>query len=515
MLQFALLAQLAAVALAAIGPSTNLYLANQVIGPDGFNRSAVLAGQDANSLSFPGPVIQGNKGSTFNINAIDALTDTTMLRATSIHWHGLFQAGSAWADGPAGVTQCPIVPGNSFQYEFSVPDQAGTFWYHSHYSSQYCDGLRGAIVVYDPNDPHSSLYDTDNEDTIITIADWYHTVAPEAGLVPTPDSTLINGKGRYAGGPTVPLTTIVVQPNTRYRFRLVSMSCDPNFTFKIDGHTMTIIEVDGTNVQPLTVDSIQIFAGQRYSFVLNANQAISNYWIRANPNVGTTGYDGGLNSAILRYVGAATEDPTTTEDTSTAPLVETSLHPLTNAAAPGVAGVGMADVNLNLDIVFDFASLKFQVNGATFAEPSVPVLLQILSGASTAQDLLPSGSVYVLPKNKVIELSLPGGSTGSPHPIHLHGHTFSVVRPSGSSDYNYVDPVQRDVVSIGQASDNVTIRFTTDNSGPWIMHCHIDWHLVLGLSVVFAEDTPTIASSNPPAAWSQLCPSYDSFGPGL
>lgn len=38
----------------------------------------------------------------------------------------------------------------------------GTFWYHSHFQNQYCDGLRGALVVYDPDDPHSSLYDVDD-----------------------------------------------------------------------------------------------------------------------------------------------------------------------------------------------------------------------------------------------------------------------------------------------------------------------------------------------------------------
>ena len=38
----------------------------------------------------------------------------------------------------------------------------GTYWYHSHFQNQYCDGLRGALVVYDPNDPHSSLYDVDD-----------------------------------------------------------------------------------------------------------------------------------------------------------------------------------------------------------------------------------------------------------------------------------------------------------------------------------------------------------------
>lgn len=60
------------------------------------------------------------------------------------------------------VSQCPIVANNSFLYNFSVPDQAGTFWYHSHLSTQYCDGLRGPMVIYDPLDPHMNLYDVDD-----------------------------------------------------------------------------------------------------------------------------------------------------------------------------------------------------------------------------------------------------------------------------------------------------------------------------------------------------------------
>lgn len=69
-------------------------------------------------------------------------------------------------DGTSSVTQCPITAGSSFLYDFPVPDQAGTFWYHSHLSTQYCDGLRGPFVVYDGidgvNDPHRALYDVDD-----------------------------------------------------------------------------------------------------------------------------------------------------------------------------------------------------------------------------------------------------------------------------------------------------------------------------------------------------------------
>nr|AFD97049.1 laccase 2 [Coprinus comatus] len=500
---------LSAPAWAAIGPNADLFIVNKDIAPDGFTRSGVLAGRTAESAGFPGPLVRGFKGNTFRLNVRDQLTDTTMLRSTSIHWHGFFQAGSSWADGPVGVTQCPISPGHSFLYQFRVPDQAGTFWYHSHHSTQYCDGLRGVFVVYDLFDPHRLRYLIDDESTVITLADWYHVPAPSAGFIPTPDSTLINGRGRYAGGPTSPLAVIRVIKGIKYRFRLVSISCDPNYVFSIDGHSMTIIEVDGVNVEPLTVDSIQIFAGQRYSFVLHANQPVSNYWIRSEPNIGTRGFEGGVNSAILRYVFAPNRDPTTTQTPSTRPLLETNLRPLQKRNSPGDPTPGGVDVPINLAIAFDFATRRFLVNGATFQPPEeLPVLLQILSNSQPAQNLLPEGSVYTLPRGKTVEISMPGGAPGSPHPIHLHGHTFDVVRSAGSSTYNYNNPVRRDVVSIGDANDNVTIRFRTDNPGPWILHCHIDWHLDLGFAIVFAEDIPTIAQSNPPDFWDQLCPIY-------
>ncbi|KAG6859902.1 hypothetical protein C0995_002231 [Termitomyces sp. Mi166 len=333
---------------------------------------------------------------------------------------------------------------------------------------------------------------TDTYDTVITLADWYHVPAPEAGLIPRPDATLINGKGRYTDGPTSPLAVISVVSGQRYRFRLVSISCDPNYIFSIDGHTMTIIEVDGINIQPLKVDSIQIFAGQRYSFVLNASQPIDNYWIRAKPNIPANAtFDGGVNSAILRYLDAPNTDPqNTTQPPTLNPLHETNLHPLINPSAPGIPTPGAADLTLNLNIKVDSSKGQFTINGVPFIPPTVPVLLQIMSGAKTPQQLLPPGSVYSLPRNKVVEVSVPGGSIGAPHPFHLHG-------------------VRRDVVSTGDSpSDNVTIRFTTDSPGPWIFHCHIDWHLDHGLAIVFAEDVADIAQFEPAPSWDALCPNF-------
>ncbi|KAJ7181076.1 laccase [Mycena filopes] len=490
-----------------LGPVANVPIVNKVISPDGFSRSTVLAGG-----TFPGPLITGFKGNRFQLNVEDQLTDSTMLKSTSIHWHGFFQRGTSWADGPSFVNQCPIAANHSFLYDFQIPGQAGTFWYHSHLSTQYCDGLRGAMVVYDRADPQKHLYDIDDATTVITLADWYHFTSLNAGALPRANSTLINGLGRFQNGPVSQLAVISVKKGLRYRFRVVAISCDPNYIFSIDGHTMTVIEVDGVNHTPHTVDSLQIFAGQRYSVVVTANQPVGNYWVRANPNLGIPGFTGGINSAILRYVGAPTKGDPTTNSTATDLLIENDLHPLVPSPVPGKPFPGGADVTLNLQIGFDPASFRFSINGASFVPPTAPVLLQILSGAQAAQDLLPAGSVYTLPPNKVIEISIPGGATGAPHPFHLHGHNFHVIRSAGNSSYNFVDPPIRDVVSTGPAvTDNTTFRFVTDNAGPWFLHCHIDWHLEIGLAIVFAEDAPTVAKEKPPVAWNKLCPIYNNL----
>jgi len=105
---------------ASIGPITDLDIVNADITPDGFTRTAVLAGG-----TFPGPTIAGQKGDFFHIDVHDKLTNSTMNKTVTIHWHGLNQYRTNWADGVAMVTQCPIVSGDSFPYRFSVPDQAG------------------------------------------------------------------------------------------------------------------------------------------------------------------------------------------------------------------------------------------------------------------------------------------------------------------------------------------------------------------------------------------------------
>ncbi|TFK21942.1 laccase 4 [Coprinopsis marcescibilis] len=499
-----------------------LHVYNKYISPDGFNRSAIVV----NGV-HPSPLIKAKQGGTFSLNLVNEMKDPTMLRSTSVHWHGLFQHGAAWADGSESITQCPVSPGREFLYHFPTGYHPGTFWYHSHFGTQYCDGLRGPLVVYDDNDPYKDWYDVDDEHTIITLVDWYHTPAPSIVPPAFADSTLINGKGRAPGGPNTELAVVNVKQGKRYRFRLLSLACESNFQFSIDGHRLKVIEADGHLTEPLYVDRLQIFAGQRYSFILKANQPIGNYWIRALPNFGnnglteglTEGFKDGINSAILRYAAAPEIEPLALPVSPFVgkQLLESELHALHSAKSPGLAHPGGADINIRLDLGINMEAMPphYTVNNGTFEPPSVPILLQIMSGARNAADILPKGGFIPLERNKIVELTVPGGVVGGPHPFHLHGHAFSVVKSAGSSTYNFENPVRRDVVNSGEEGEETVIRFVTDNPGPWIFHCHVELHLRMGLAVVFAEDMDSIAHQNAsiPAQWHNLCPIYNSLSP--
>jgi hypothetical protein len=75
-----------------------------------------------------------------------------------------------------------------------------------------------------------------------------------------------------------------------------------------------------------------------------------------------------------------------------------------------------------------FGAGLFTVNGVPFESPSVPVLLQILSGTQKASDLLPKGSVYELAPNKSVELTIPGGASDSPVSVRESHYRYNQLR---------------------------------------------------------------------------------------
>lgn len=123
-------------------PTTRSYTFDITQGfaaPDGFRKSMLLINGHS-----PGPLIEANTGDRIRVVVNNQLAN----QSTTMHWHGIDQENSVWMDGVQGVTQCGIPPGQSFTYDFTVSDQRGTFWYHSHSEVQYTDGLYGPMVSH-------------------------------------------------------------------------------------------------------------------------------------------------------------------------------------------------------------------------------------------------------------------------------------------------------------------------------------------------------------------------------
>lgn len=83
--------------------------------------------------------------------------------------------------------------------------------------------------------------------------------------------------------PHLPLETFTVAAGNRYRFRVISAAMTYSLRLSIDHHDLHVVASDGSDVQPVIVDSIVINSGERYDFWIQAKETLlgGNYWIRA------------------------------------------------------------------------------------------------------------------------------------------------------------------------------------------------------------------------------------------
>lgn len=146
-------------------------------------------------------------------------------------------------------------------------NQTGTYWYHSHTSGQYVDGIRQIITIGDAETPYLGQYD---EERVLTLSDWYHDQMPylmkeflsvtnPTGGEPVPKAALMNDTQNL---------TVPVEPGKTYLFHLANVGAFASQYFWIEGHTMKIVEVDGIWTEPADADMIYIASAQRYSFLV-------------------------------------------------------------------------------------------------------------------------------------------------------------------------------------------------------------------------------------------------------
>lgn len=154
------------------------------------------------------------------------------------------------------------------------------------------------MIVRQPDSQNllRSLYDQDLPAHIIQITDWTINGRLEASLrywqnaEPfQPDSIIINGLG-YPDftdlNTSWPLARFTVRRGNRYRFRVINVGFnDCPLEIQIDNHQLMMVSTDGQDFSPTIVDSLMTFSGERYDFILNANQTPGTYWIRVRGQV--------------------------------------------------------------------------------------------------------------------------------------------------------------------------------------------------------------------------------------
>jgi CopA family copper-resistance protein len=251
----------------------------------------------------PGPVLRFKEGEDVTINVTNNLNEST-----SIHWHGLILPYQQ--DGVPGISYDGIDPGETFTYRFPIV-QSGTYWFHSHTGFQEPDGAFGAIVI-EPKKREPFRYDSEyvvqltdahphSGDRIMRnlkmSADYYNrkqetifdffSDAKEMGLGAAIDDRMMWGEMRMMpkdiedvqgftplinGKSSSQNWTGIFKPGERVRLRFINSSAMTYFDIRVPGLKMTVIQADGNNVQPVTVDEFRIGVAETYDVIVQPGE---------------------------------------------------------------------------------------------------------------------------------------------------------------------------------------------------------------------------------------------------
>ncbi|OXV07315.1 hypothetical protein Egran_04920 [Elaphomyces granulatus] len=456
--------------------------------------------------TYPGPWIQACWGDTVTIIVKNHLA----YNGTTVHWHGIRQWLSMNMDGVNGITQCPIAPGDSFNYTWKAM-QYGSSWYHSHYSVQYADGAVGPMTLHGPS---SAPYDEAKLPIVMT--DWGHNSAFEAVQTSLEfPSIVLNGRGnitRYNNSMPAQLPvptpyTITFERAKRYLLRLINTSFEATFVFSIDNHVLQIVGSDFVPIHPYFNKSVLIGIGQRYHVIVEAdpiNSTEENFWIRTwlancfrfDQSQASPGYE---QIGILRY-GSSEAFPNTNpwEDVALSCSDETytSLIPILPWTVGSPSNNQSSDVGQNFTVQGKSAPTFFPLAFFSLGGNHNP--LRIDWENPTFLNLNNAG-----PWNP-LWVVFPENYTSTDW-IHLHGHDFAIlqqiegVKFPDQLNLKLDNPPRRDVVLL-PTNGYVVIAFKTDNPGTWLVHCHIANHVALGLAVQIMERQQSAAALWPPGS---------------
>lgn len=384
----------------------------------------------------PGPVLKARKGDTLVVRVQNNLPESTM-----VHWHGIRLPASM--DG-TGEVQQPILPGESFEYRFIVPD-AGTFWYHSHQNEtvQMEKGMYGGIVIEEDTDP---LVDDEKilvlDDMKLNANNEFTQHGPVGRWIERHDgregsTNLVNGKEAI---------TLQMHAGQTERWRIINAASARYFTLSLDGKPFKVIATDGGLLEyARTETEILITPGERFDIVVGPFAEGEVFSINSLPYNRVTM----LKARLQKYATVQVMEPR--PSIAAVPEKLTEIKLLAPQDAPVSRKVNLS-VDLSLRNIIDFRVNK-QIHGI-----DKPVMVGDL---------------------QVWEVS---NSSLMDHPFHLHGFFFQVLEENRKApEYK----AWKDTYNL-KPRTKIKIAWMPDNRpGMWMYHCHLIEHHAAGMMANF------------------------------
>jgi len=491
--------------------------------------------------SIPAPTLRWREGDTVTIRV------TNHMRVpTSIHWHGIVLPYRM--DGVPGVSFTGIAPGETFTYRFKVR-QAGTFWYHSHTGFQEQTGLYGAIII-DPRDEDPIRADRDH---IVHLSDWtdedpmavfeklkkhsdyYNFIQPTVGdfyrdvatdglasafakrrmwnqmrMNPTDLADISGYTYTYLMNGTAPAGnwTGLFRAGERIRLRFINGATQSFFDVRIPGLPMTVVQTDGQDVEPVTVDEFRIGPGETYDMLVtprdDAYTIFAQSMDRSGYARGTLAVRSGLTAEVpaldepqwltmtdmmggvnhgamagmegMSHGAMSMGEPNVRVRHATSeygPSVDMRVDtPRTNIDDPGVGLRG------NGRRVLTYADLHTRGGPLDHRGPGREIELHLTGnmerytwsldglefGKSTPVHFRHGERLRVILHN----------DTMMTHPMHMHGMWQELEAPDG--DFQ----VRKHTISV-QPAQRVSFLVTADALGRWAWHCHLLYHMEAGM----------------------------------
>ncbi len=534
------------------GTEFDLVIDSQPVNFTGLPRMATMI-----NGSIPAPTLHWRSGDTVTIRVTNRLREFT-----SIHWHGIILPFEM--DGVPGVSYPGIAPGETFTYRFRV-EQTGTYWYHSHSGTQEQTGMYGAIVVESRESPslqtsrdfvvQFSDWTDENPMTVFkklkTQSDYYNFNQPTAvdffrdvsqsglgaaldkrrmwnqmRMSPTDLADISAHTYTFLTNGTTPAGnwTGIFSPGEKVRLRFINGAANTLYDVRIPGLKLTVVQSDGQDVEPVSVDEFRFGPGETLDAIVTPNEDA--YTIFAQ-SMDRTGYARGT-LAVRKGLSAPVPELDAAQWLTMTDMMGSMDHSAHGASA-GSADMSRSrnsDMPMDHDMVGETASSAQQVrvrHASSEFGPSVD--MRVDSPRTNLDDPgvgLRSNGRRVLTyadlstvggpldsrgAEREIELHLTGNmeryswsidglefgnstpvhfrygervrvilhnDTMMTHPMHLHGMWSELETPDGAFQ------VRKHTIAV-QPAQRVSFLATADALGRWAWHCHLLFHMDAGM----------------------------------